>query len=375
MSDFLDFYKREEQRRSMTEEQQLELHKKQKALQAKRFETDEDDDFYNETVPESDEMSEEFEDDFNDEYDNRINEGARIPYRPNHARPVPPRRPEPIPEPEPEPAPMPTPRPRPRPRPIPQPAPIPEEEPEEELYIPPVNKHRETRITESASNPALDKAYVMMNEMQKKIETAFYRYGMSGLEKINKHLDKIFEAIVNPKPKEIVKYVEKPVERIVEKPVYNPVPPANETYEPTVNEELNNNNEQALEPESIESSDDDEAAALKQKFIKMNEMADSSLLSNALLYQNEKQAKTANTKLAQIEANAQLLREKMDAATSQKVKQLEPQTEQLVENDSITPSEDLEVVDDPVVDAPVEIVKAPENSTKSTKKKINKKTK
>jgi hypothetical protein len=208
--------------------------------------------------------------------------------------------------------------------------------------------------------------------MQKKIETAFYRYGMSGLEKINKHLDQIFEAIVHPKPKEIIKYVEKPVERIVEKPVYNPVPPANETYEPTVNEELNNNNEQALEPESIESQDD-EAAALKQKFIKMNEMADSSLLSNALLYQNEKQAKTANTKLAQIEANAQLLREKIDAATSQKVKQLEPQTEQLVENDSITPSEDLEIVDDPVVDAPVEIVKAPEKSTKTTKKRTKKK--
>ena len=34
MSDFLDFYKQEEQKRSMTEEQQLELHKKQKALQA-----------------------------------------------------------------------------------------------------------------------------------------------------------------------------------------------------------------------------------------------------------------------------------------------------------------------------------------------------
>ena len=49
MSDFLDFYKREEQKRSMTEEQQLELHKKQKALQAKRFEAD-DDDFYNETI-------------------------------------------------------------------------------------------------------------------------------------------------------------------------------------------------------------------------------------------------------------------------------------------------------------------------------------
>ena len=372
MSDFLDFYKREEQKRSMTEEQQLELHKKQKALQAKRFEMD-DDDFYNETIDESEETEDEFENEYDDEYDTRINEGTRIPYRPNRPTTVPQRRPAPIPEQEPEPAPAPMPKPRPRPRPIPQPAPIPEEEPEEDLYVPPVNKRREPRITESSNNPALSRAYVMMNEMQKKIETAFYRYGMSGLEKINKHLDQIFEAIVHPKPKEIIKYVEKPVERIVEKPVYNPVPPTNESYETADNGELENNNEQALEPESTETPTDDEAAALKQKFIKMNEMAETSLLSNALLYQNEKQAKTANTKLAQIEANAQLLREKMDAATSQKDKQLEPQTEQLVENDSITPSEDLEIVDDPVVDAPVEIVKAPEKSTKTTKKRTKKK--
>jgi hypothetical protein len=370
MSDFLDFYKREEQKRSMTEEQQLELHKKQKALQAKRFEMD-DDDFYNETIDESEETEDEFNNEYDDEYDTRINEGTRIPYRPNRPKTVPQRRPAPIPEPEPAPAPMP--RPRPRPRPIPQPAPIPEEEPEEELYVPPVNKRREPRITESSNNPALSKAYVMMNEMQKKIETAFYRYGMSGLEKINKHLDQIFEAIVHPKPKEVIKYVEKPVERIVEKPVYNPVPPTNESYETAVNGELENNNEQVLEPESIEMPNDEPTASLNQQFIKMNEMADSSLLSDALLCQNEKQSKTANTKLAQIEANAQLLREKMDAATSQKVKQLEPHAEQLVENDSITPSEDLEIVDDPVVDAPVEIVKAPEKSTKTTKKRTKKK--
>lgn len=369
MSDFLDFYKREEQKRSMTEEQQLELHKKQKALQAKRFEMD-DDDFYNETIDESEETEDEFNNEYDDEYDTRINEGTRIPYRPNRPKTVPQRRPAPIPEPEPAPAPMP--RPRPRPRPIPQPAPIPEE-PEEELYVPPVNKHREPRITESSNNPALSRAYVMMNEMQKKIETAFYRYGMSGLEKINKHLDQIFEAIVHPKPKEVIKYVEKPVERIVEKPVYNPVPPTNESYETADNGELENNNEQVLEPESIEMPNDEPTASLNQQFIKMNEMADSSLLSDALLCQNEKQSKTANTKLAQIEANAQLLREKMDAATSQKVKQLEPHAEQLVENDSITPSEDLEIVDDPVVDAPVEIVKAPEKSTKTTKKRTKKK--
>ena len=77
MSDFLDFYKREEQKRSMTEEQQLELHKKQKALQAKRFEMD-DDDFYNETIDESEETEDEFENEYDDEYDTRINERIMI---------------------------------------------------------------------------------------------------------------------------------------------------------------------------------------------------------------------------------------------------------------------------------------------------------
>ena len=367
MSDFLDFYKREEQKRSMTEEQQLELHKKQKALQAKRFAAEDDDDFYNETIDEQDEDFDEYDDE-----DIRIDEGVRIPYRPNRQRPTPRREePEPAPAPIPEPTPAPAPAPRPRPRrTIPTTVPT---EPDEEIYTPPQIRRREPKLSESSNNPALNRAYTMMNEMQQKIETAFYRYGMSGLEKINKHLDKIFEAIVNPKPKEIVKYVEKPV-KVIEKPVYmTPAPVKEESFANEVDEP-----EEINEPAELPETDimpNDEQASLKEQFIKMNETADSNLLSNALLLQGEEQSKTVNNKLAQIEANAQLLREKIGAATEAKTKSLQPHPEQLVENDEITPSESLEIVDDPVVDAPVEIVKAPEKSTKSSTKKRTKKTK
>ena len=361
MSDFLDFYKQEEMKRSMTEEQLLELHKKQKAFKAKRFESAEDDAFYNE------ECDEDVDDEFDD--DLRIDEGVRAPSRPARPRPAP----QPVPRPVPSPQPAEPSKPRIR-RPVqpPRPEPVPEE-PNDDLYITPPKRHG-VKIDELNNNPALSKAYTMMNEMQKKIETAFYRYGMSGLEKINKHLDKIFEAIVNPKPKEVVKYVEKPVERIIEKPVY--VHSDNKPYDdelPTENDDIVNTNEQVDIPVSDEEPID-EQAMLKQKFIKMNELADSSLLSDALLLQNEEQAKTANTKLAQIEANAQLLREKLDNG-NKKSETPKLSEEMLVENDDITPSEDLEIVDDPVVDAPVEIVKAPEKSTKTTKKKSTKKSK
>jgi hypothetical protein len=211
----------------------------------------------------------------------------------------------------------------------------------------------------------------MMNEMQQKIETAFYRYGMSGLEKINKHLDKIFEAIVNPKPKEIVKYVEKPV-KVIEKPVYMTPSPVKESLATDIDEP---NEKEPVELPETDIMPNDEQASLKEQFIKMNETADSDLLSNALLLQGEEQSKTVNDKLAQIEANAQLLREKIGVATEAKTKTLQPQPEQLVENDEITPSESLEIVDDPVVDAPVEIVKPPVKSTKSSTKKRTKKTK
>lgn len=366
MSDFLDFYKREEQKRSMTEEQQLELHKKQKALQAKRFAVEDDDDFYNESIDKQDEEFDEYDDE-----DIRINEGVRIPYRPNRSRPARTDEPEPspisTPQPLPEPEPAPTPRPRPR-RTIPTTVPT---EPDEEIYTPPQVRRRELKLSESSNNPALNRAYTMMNEMQQKIETAFYRYGMSGLEKINKHLDKIFEAIVNPKPKEIVKYVEKPV-KVIEKPVYMTPSPVKESLATDIDEP---NEKEPVELPETDIMPNDEQASLKEQFIKMNETADSDLLSNALLLQGEEQSKTVNDKLAQIEANAQLLREKIGVATEAKTKTLQPQPEQLVENDEITPSESLEIVDDPVVDAPVEIVKPPVKSTKSSTKKRTKKTK
>ena len=196
MSDFLDYYKKTEQAKAMTEEEQLALHKKHKLIAAQRHKLEEEDDFYKDEP--------------------NLDEGHRI-----FKKPV--RMPQPAPRPAPQP--MQRPVPRPAPRPVPeemdeyfdtpvQPKPkVPARDPFDDIpavpAVPAIKKRKISTIEES-SNPALKEAYSMMNEMQKKIETMFYRYGMAGLEKINECMEDVFEDIVNPKPVQEIKYIEKP---------------------------------------------------------------------------------------------------------------------------------------------------------------------
>ena len=197
MSDFLTYYKQEEKRRATTEEEKLAIHKRQKEIDVRRHQLDEDDDFYNDPVVDEN-------DEFYDE-EPTINEGVRVPYKP---------------------APAPRPVPRPAPQPVRKPAPV---EPEPDFYDEPEDEpvvhtpRRRKQLSESMGNPALSEAYDMMNEMQQKIESAFYRYGMTGLEKINACMEAVFERIVNPpKPKPIVKYVERestPIRRESVRPI------------------------------------------------------------------------------------------------------------------------------------------------------------
>lgn len=339
MSDFMDYYKKEEERRSMTEEQRLELHKKQKALMAERFQN-EDDDFYNETLPpEEDFEADEFE-------DTQLTEGARVPYRPNTSRPIT----RPIPQPPKPAAPAPAPRPQ-RVKPY-----QPPQEPDDDLFDDePAVPQRKRHIKESVdTNPALSRAYTMMDEMQQKIENAFYRYGMSGLEKINKHLERIFEAIINPKPKEVVKYIEKPVIR--EKPVYRPQPVPAPVKENTAVE-----TPEIVEPENNAELDENEM--LNSAFIKMNESANSDILSAALIQQDEEQSKKQNDTLSRVKANAMLMQEAID----KKQNVNKPVVE---ESEPDVPQEEFEVVEDPVIEPPVEIVK---EAAKPVKKPVKKK--
>ena len=202
MSDFLDYFNKAEQEKAMSEEERFALHKKHKLIAARRHQLEENDDFYK------------------DDEDISINEGKRI-YKKPVRMPAPRPAPRPLP---PEPAPMPKPVPRPAPKPIPQepddfdlpPAKAPVRDPFDSVPATaptiPAPKKRRIQTMEESTNPALKEAYSMMDEMQKKIETMFYRYGMAGLEKINECMEEVFEDIVNPRPVEPeIKYIEKPV--------------------------------------------------------------------------------------------------------------------------------------------------------------------
>ena len=188
MSDFLDYYKKTEQANAMTEEEQLALHKKHKLIAAQRHKIDEEDDFYK------------------DDDDISINEGRRIYRKPVRA---------------PRPTTRPVPQPAPASRPVTRPASIPLPDESDDYVVPtprpktptrdpfddvpaapsiPAPRKRKIQTIEETSNPALKEAFSMMEEMQKKIETMFYRYGMAGLEKINECMEDVFEDIVNPKP-------------------------------------------------------------------------------------------------------------------------------------------------------------------------------
>ena len=368
MSDFLDYYKKEEQMRSMSEEERLAMHKKQKQIKAARHQYD-DDDFYNESVEEQDDDLDVGEYEEYDE-DGRINEGFRPAYNPNRmpTRPAQPRRPV-----QPPPAPQPMPQPPQRPQPRTVPVPEPEELEEFDDIMPtPVRSTRKKRINVNENfndNPAMVKAYTMMNEMQEKIESAFYRYGMSGLEKINKHLEKIFEAIINPRPKEVVKYVEKEVIKPMPRPISRPVPQIQETIVPEQEEPAEN----MSVFDNINETDDN--TELNEQFIKMNESFNAEDLGGALLMQKNKQNQTENTRMKQIEARAKLMQESMDKKIQKQAEAIEEQ-----EIKEYVQPEEFEIVDDPVVEPPVQIVKDPEpeepaKPVKSTKPAKRQKTK
>ena len=368
MSDFLDYYKREEQKRSMTEEEQLELHKKQKQIRAARHRLD-DDEFYNESVTDDDFDIGDIED--SDDDTPTIHEGFRPQYNPNR-RPVRPIPTSPIPQ-EPIPQPVPITRPNPRQKPMPEP-----EELEDNFFVPSQVHTRKKKIDIHENfndNPAMVKAYTMMNEMQEKIESAFYRYGMSGLEKINKHLEKIFEAIINPKPKEVVKYVEKQVIKPVAtaaRPIQRQPISVQENVEYETTNSVDNDNAAQL---AVNVDEDLDNVQLNERFIKMNESFNAEDLGDALLMQKNEQNKKENTRMQQIEARAKLMQESMDRKKQKQAEAIEEQSQK----EYVQP-EEFEIVDDPVVEPPVQIMKDPEpaepvkpKKTKTMKKKTAKK--
>ena len=316
MSDFLDYYKKTEQANAMTEEEQLALHKKHKLIAAQRHKIDEEDDFYK------------------DDDDISINEGRRIYRKPVRA---------------PRPTTRPVPQPVPASRPVTRPASIPLPDESDDYVVPaprpkapvrdpfddvpaapsiPAPRKRKIQTIEETSNPALKEAFSMMEEMQKKIETMFYRYGMAGLEKINECMEDVFEDIVNPKPVQEIKYIEKPAaparpkKKIVRKP--STVTETTSTKKTTT----------PMSPEK-----------LQQAFENINNNLDlEQVAAVASKTENTQSESIGESTMKKVQANAMMLEKSMN-------KKNEKPAEEVDEN--YVQPEEFDIVDDDVIDDPV----------------------
>lgn len=316
MSDFLDYYKKTEQANAMTEEEQLALHKKHKLIAAQRHKIDEEDDFYK------------------DDDDISINEGRRIYRKPVRA---------------PRPTTRPVPQPAPASRPVTRPASIPLPDESDDYVVPttrpkaptrdpfddvpaapsiPAPRKRKIQTIEETSNPALKEAFSMMEEMQKKIETMFYRYGMAGLEKINECMEDVFEDIVNPKPVQEIKYIEKPAastrpkKKIVRKPS-------------TVTETTSTKKTTApMSPEK-----------LQQAFENINNNLDlEQIAAVASKTENTQTESIGESTMKKVQANAMMLEKSMNKKNEKPVEE--------VDENYVQP-EEFDIVDDNVIDDPV----------------------
>lgn len=320
MSDFLNFIHKE-QKKKLTEEERLALHKKQKLYEAQYS---------------ADELEE--EDDFYDE-DEQLVEAHRVPKNPQR---------------------------RPMPAPVPS-TPVPQEPVYDEPYVepepipapvPPTRRRRtNVQVAEAyrpTMNPVLTEAYELIDEMKNKMETMFFKYGMTGLARLNECMLDVCDEIMNPP---VAKPAVKP------SPVYNDLDFDNE--EPVISEKVLSTKKKPVavkqpvrkpvnkkpvaavkpvakpvvatsKPKHVKTEEE----MLKEKAEKMNAMfenADLSELGNTLVMQSDVQENRGAQRKAEIEARGKALEEKM----TKKPKQ---QQETTIENDE--PVEELEVVPD-----------------------------
>ena len=321
MGDFLDYYKKIEQNNAMNEEEQLALHKKHKQMTAIRHKLDDDDDYYN------GEMG--------------INEGKRIYKQP--VRPIKPAsRPRPI-----EPAIVPPPAPKPTvinpPEPIQpsQPARPDNYDPFDSLATdtPIVPRRKKGHSMDESVNPALKEAYSMMDEMQKKIETMFFRYGMAGLEKINECMEDVFEDIVNPKPVREIQYIEKPAPAIK--------PKKKVVKRPTTIKETAEKSETITETKTA-TIKKVTPEKIQQAFEDINNSFDIAQLGTSLTEEAKQSNSDPNSigakRLQQVQANAKIL-EKSIQKKDENVSQ--------AEDESYVQPEEFDIVDDDVVIDPI----------------------
>ena len=339
---FLEYYHREDQKRAVSEEEQLALHKKQKVIESKRHQLEEEDDFYNEDV------------DFKEA--RRVN----VP-----TRPLPPKRPI---------AP-------PAPKPVVRPAPAPASSP--------------AKVRSRASSQ-MDEAFEMIDKLTDKITSMFFKYGFAGLEKISRHLNEDIEDIINPQPvyrdepnesysidEERMERLEEEnarLRRLLEKSLEQrqviheePVRKAQKIEETTIDEEHDDVPTEELDEgfdDTYGMPDEADNKKLNEKFISMNENMDINALGASLSQQAAIQKRTesaGDTRLAQVQARAEMLQNSINKKVDEKIVSQEQQIDESFEQ-----SEELEIVDVEEPTQQVENVKSTP-AAKSTKKVSKKK--
>lgn len=319
--DFLSFLHKNDP--SYTEEQQLEAYKNYKSTaQTVSVDELEDDNFYNDEVPD-------------------INEAHRTQ------------------------RPSPRPAPRPAPAPAPRPAPMPADPDfDDENYVEPAPVRRRPakkpqNITESAgyiNNPAFSEAFSLIDEMKEKMTAMFFKYGMTGLEKLNECMLDMCDEIMNPPPpapkiiyKEKEPEVVAPAPAPVKKTVVKKKPAVAKVAEAAAAP-------QVTKPKVVKKAEPakTEEEILKQKKANLDAMletADLSELGNTLTKQSSVQVDEGAKRLALVQANSERIK---------KLSEEKKEAQQKIE-ESNEPVEEFEVVADG--ESTFEMPSAEENPT------------
>lgn len=323
--DFLSFLHKNDP--SYTEEQQLEAYKNYKSTaQTVSVDELEDDNFYNDEVPD-------------------INEAHRTQ----------------------RPSPRPAPRPAPAPAPAPRPAPMPAEPDfDDDNYVEPAPVRRRPAkkpqsIAESAgyiNNPAFSEAFSLIDEMKEKMTAMFFKYGMTGLEKLNECMLDMCDEIMNPPPPapKII-YKEREPEVVAPAPAPAPVKKTVVKKKPAVAKVAEAAAApQVTKPKVVKKAEPakSEEEILKQKKANLDAMletADLSELGNTLTKQSSVQVDEGAKRLALVQANSERIK---------KLSEEKKEAQQKIE-ESNEPVEEFEVVADG--ESTFEMPSAEENPT------------
>ena len=261
----------------------------------------------------------------------------------------------------------PSPRPVPRPAPAPAPAPAPDPEFDDEPYVDPTPVRRRPakkpqNFAENAgymNNPVFSEAFSLIDEMKENMTAMFFKYGMTGLEKLNECMLDMCDEIMNPPPPapKII-YKEKEPEVVVAPPapIKKPVVKRKPAVAKTEKVAEAAAAPQVTKPKVVKKAEPakTEEEILKQKKANLDAMletADLSELGSTLTKQSSVQVDEGAKRLALVQANSERIK---------KLSEEKKEAQQKIE-ESNEPVEEFEVVADG--ESTFEMPSAEENPT------------